>query len=65
MQNLCGTNNWLFFFFLFENDPEILFSNFKAFKNPLRNSLSFIFQGLTPQGLLERHMGREPSHVYF
>ena len=48
MQNLCGTNNWLLFFFLFENDPEILFSNFKTVKNPLRNSLSFIFQGLTP-----------------
>ena len=37
-----------YFFFLLENDPEILFSNFKALKNPLRNSLSFGFQSLTP-----------------
>lgn len=53
------------FFFRLENDPEILFSNFKALKNPLRNSLSFRFQSLTPQRLLERQMGREPSNLYF
>lgn len=65
MQNLYGTNNCFVLVFLFENDPEILFSNFRALKNPLRNSPSFRFQSLTSQRFLERQMGREPSNLYF